>query len=164
MSKKLKNKEDKEPLQEAKEYAFFLLKYRPRTEKEICARLKRKNFEAGVIKTVLDFLKNRNFIDDESFARIWVESRIKKPLGLRRLKEELRVKGINKEIIERALNEIKKGYDEEETINVLISQKLEKSKGLDPEKAKRRIYAYLLRRGFSPEAVITAVSQLRIKS
>lgn len=148
-------------LQKAKNYAFLLLKFRVRSEKEIRQRLEKKKFNPQIIEETLAFLKEKQFIDDNYFARTWIESRIKKPLGIRRLKTELRIKGIDKEIIDSQINEIKNNYPEGEIVAQIAREKLKKIKGIDPQKAKRRIYAYLLRRGFSPEVVIDVLKNYR---
>lgn len=137
----------------------MLLKFRPRSERELEGRLGKKKFSVSVIRETLEFLKDKRFIDDAAFAKIWVESRIKKPLGLRRLRQELQAKGIDKGIIEGQLSEIKKNYQEEAIVRELIGGKLKKLKGIEPQKAKMRIYGYLLRRGFSPEVIIDLLNQ-----
>ncbi len=148
-------------LQKAKNYAFLLLKFRVRSEKEIRQRLKKKKFDPKIIEETLAFLKEKKFIDDNYFAKTWIESRIKKPLGIRRLKQELRIKGIDREIIESQINEIKKNYSEEDIVTQIAKEKLKRIKGIDPQKAKKRIYAYLLRRGFSPQVVIECLNQVQ---
>ncbi len=80
-------------------------------------------------------------------------------MGFRRLREELIRKGIDKEIIESQLEEIKKDYDEEGIVSGIVRKKLVSLQGLDPQKAKRRLYAYLLRRGFSPAIIIEKINQ-----
>ncbi len=147
-------------LQKAKDYAFLLLKFRLRSENEIRQRLKKKKFDADIIEMTLFFLKDKGFIDDNYFAKTWIESRIKKPLGIRRLKAELSIKGINKAIIDTQIDEIKKSYSEEDIVGGIAKGRLNKLKGIDPQKAKKRVYAYLLRRGFSPEVVIDIINQL----
>lgn len=147
-------------LQKAKDYAFLLLKFRLRSENEIRQRLKKKKFDADIIETTLFFLKDKGFIDDNYFAKTWIESRIKKPLGIRRLKAELSIKGINKAIIDTQIDEIKKSYSEEDIVGGIAKDRLNKLKGIDPQKAKKRVYAYLLRRGFSPEVVIDVLNQI----
>ena len=147
-------------LQKARDYAFLLLKFRPRSENEIRQRLKKKKFDVGIIEMTLSFLKDKGFIDDDYFAKTWIESRIKKPLGIRRLKAELSIKGINKAIIDTQIDEIKKSYSEEDIVGGIVKDRLNKLKGIDPQKAKKRVYAYLLRRGFSPEVVIDIINQL----
>jgi regulatory protein len=144
-----------------KAYAFFLLKFRPRSEDEIRARLKKKRFDAKIIEETLSFLKEKGFIDDAYFARVWVESRIRKPLGIRRLKQELKLKGIDSGIIESQISEIKKSYPEDKIVSRLVEEKLDRLKGIDPQKAKKRVYSWLLRRGFSPEIIITAISNYK---
>ena len=146
-------------LQRAKNYAFLLLKFRLRSEKEIYQRLKKKKFPEGIIQETLFFLRDKKFIDDNFFAKTWIESRLKKPLGLRRIKQELKLKGLDKEIIDSQIGEIKKGYSEQEIVIKVARQRLSKLKGIEPVKAKSRVYGYLLRRGFSPEIVIDVLNQ-----
>lgn len=150
-----------DPQEKAKNYAFLLLKFRLRSEKELCARLKKKKFDTGIIQETISFLKDKGFIDDNYFAQAWIESRLKRPLGLRRLRQELRLKGIDKEIIDDQIAKIKKNYSEEDVVLKIIRERIPKLKGLEPQKAKRRLYSYLLRRGFAPEIVIDAMNQLR---
>jgi len=141
----------------------LLLKFRLRSENEIRQRLKKKKFDADIIEMALSFLKDEGFIDDNYFAKTWIESRIKKPLGIKRLKAELSIKGINKAIIDTQINEIKKSYSEEDIVRGITRDRLNKLKGIDPQKTKKRVYAYLLRRGFSPEVVIDVLTQAKIR-
>jgi regulatory protein len=157
----VRNSHDPDSLEQAREYAFFLLKFRLRTEKELFQRLTKKGFSGDCVKQALEFLKEKRFIDDRLFAKAWVESRLKKPLGFRRLAMELKIKGVDEKIIDSRLDEAKKGYSEEAVVKEIIRQKQEKTRGIDPLKAKKRIYSYLLRRGFSPEVVIDSVSRLK---
>ena len=147
--------------QKARGYAFLLLKFRQRSENEIRQRLKKKKFNSEIIESTVSFLKDKGFIDDNYFAKTWIESRIKKPLGIRRLKAELSIKGINKEIIDTQINEIQKSYAEEDIVGGIARGRLNKLKGIDPQKAKQRVYAYLLRRGFSPQVVIGCLNQIQ---
>lgn len=153
-------KNNQELLQKARDYAFLLLKFRPRSEKELYTRLKKKKITDEIIGETLAFLKDKGFIDDQLFAKTWIESRLKRPLGLRRIKEELKLKGIDKEIIESEIRELKKTYTEPDIVIKIAKARLSKLKGIEPQKAKGRVYAYLLRRGFSPEIVIDAINQL----
>lgn len=146
-------------LEKAKNYCFLLLKFRLRSEKELYQRLKKKKFDEVIIERILIFLKDKGFIDDNYFAGAWIESRIKKPLGLRRLRQELSIKGIDKQTIDMQLEKIKNNYSEETVVSQVIEGQLKKIKGIDPQKARRRIYGYLLRRGFSPDVVIDVLNR-----
>ena len=155
----MKNKSTDE-IKKAKNYAFLLLKFRPRSEKEIYQRLKNKKFNEEIINDTIAFLKEKEFIDDNYFAKAWIQSRIKRPLGLGRLRAELKVKGVDKEIIDSQIEEIKKDYAEEDIVKAIAKAKISKLKGVEPLKAKRRILGYLLRRGFSAEIAFDVVGQL----
>jgi len=154
------NSKNTDVSQKAKEYAFLLLKFRLRSEKELFLRLKKKGYPEQVIRQTLVFLKEKRFIDDNLFAKSWIESRLKRPLGLRRIREELKLKGLDKEIIESKISQAKKDYSEEDCVRRIAQEKFDKLKGAEPYSAKRRVYAFLLRRGFSPEIVIDVINQL----
>jgi len=143
-----------------KEYAFFLLKYRARSEKELCYRLKEKKFPEEEIKKVISFLKEKKFIDDRAFTKVWAGSRLRRSFGLKRIAQELKLKGVAKEILEEGIAQVKKGYCESRVIEGLVKGKLSRLKDIEPVKARNRIYAYLVRRGFSPEIVIETLNRI----
>lgn len=137
----------------AKRYALLLLKFRVRSEKEMAGRLKEKKFAGPVVKNTLAFLKKNNLINDADFARLWIQARIGGLCGLDRLKEELRAKGVAARIIERELKKAGGNYKEEDTVARLAVEQLASMGNLEPQKAKRRLFAYLARRGFSQEII-----------
>jgi len=146
--------------QKARAYAFLLLKFRLRSEQELYSRLKRKKFPEQVIDSTLKFLKEKNFIDDRVFASAWTRARLKRPFGIRRITQELALKGVPKDIVQDTLLGIKDNYSETQIVQNLAKEKLEKLKGYEPIKARNRVNAYLLRRGFSPETVYDVLSKL----
>ena len=137
----------------AKKYAFLLLKFRLRSEKEIAERLRKKKFPEQIVKETTLFLKDKKFIDDVAFTKAWVSSRLRRPFGLRKIKQELAQKGLSKEIIQDALAQVKEHYNESQVVSQLAQQRFSKLKGIEPLKAKARVYGYLMRRGFSPEVI-----------
>lgn len=154
----MKNKASSDAIQEAKEYAFLLLKYRLRSEKEIRERLQRKGFGPQTIEDAVGFLKQKKFLDDDAFAKLWISSRIKKPFGMRRIRQELRIKGIDTQTIDKRFADLKGVYSEERVIDEIVRKKLDSQEKDGLQAAKRRLYAYLLRKGFSPDKVIDALS------
>lgn len=155
-----KDRPQSQSAEKARAYAFLLLKFRLRSEAELIARLKQKGFSEGLAQDTVDFLKDKEFIDDRLFAFGWVASRLKRPLGIRRIKQELLGKGLDKQIIEDSLEQAKKGYNETQTVNQLARQRFVRLSGIDPQKAKARVYGYLMRRGFSPDVVSEIIKQL----
>ncbi len=148
-------------LENAKRYAFFLLKFRLRSEKEIYQRLKKKDFPEEDIQKVVAFLKSKDFINDIVFARAWVDSRAKKPIGCRRLKTELKIKGIKEDIIDEQIERIKMVYPQGEIALELAKIRLDKLKSIEPQKALARVYGFLIRRGFSPDVVIDVLNNIK---
>lgn len=147
-------------LQKAKNYAFLLLKYRLRSEKELSSRLKQKSFSPEVIKKTLSFLKEKKFIDDNYFTKSWIEARLKKSLGPKRIRQELRLKGIDRELIDSYLAQLKEDYPEEEVVTRLALKKLNRLKHIESVKAKRRTFDFLLRRGFSYSLAMAVINKL----
>jgi regulatory protein len=144
----------------AKKFVFRLLKYRTRSYKELQERLKAKKFSPDVISQVIDYFDKLGLINDQVFALTWLNSRLGKPLGLRRIFFELKQKGISNEIIEEVQNKIKDNYNEYEVVQRLARDKIDKLKCLDQNKAKRRIYNFLIRRGFSVDIINDVINRL----
>ena len=149
-----------EDFEKAKNYAFLLLKFRLRSVNELVERLKRKGFTEERSREVVSFLEEKKFVDDKLFAKSWINARLKRPFGLRRIRLELKAKGVNKEVVEEEIGNISEDYTETEIVADLIKVKLKRLKGIEPVVAKRRIYGYLVRRGFSPEIVINNLNRL----
>ncbi|MBR5939588.1 RecX family transcriptional regulator, partial [Candidatus Saccharibacteria bacterium] len=118
---------------------------RPRSEKETFDYLYKKIYEKKLNKDYIDLiinkLKNKNYLNDLSFAEWYVENRfVKKGISRKSLQIELMQKGLPEEIISEVLD---KRNDEEE-IKKIIAKKRSK---YDDEK----LISYLCRQGFSFE-------------
>lgn len=132
------------------EYAFSralgYLGHRPRSRKEIKEYLGKKGFSESATADVLNRLENYRYIDDEQFARIWIEDRSRhRPRGEFALRYELKQKGIEEAILNRALS----GFEEKEPAWRAVFPRLKQWAGLDPLNLKKKIYDHLGRRGFS---------------
>jgi regulatory protein len=154
------NKKSKQDFNHALQYAFRLLKFRLRSEKEIITRLTRRGYSTATIEKVVRFLKQSSFLSDEEFAKIWTESRLKRPFGLRRIRQELKDKGVKEDLVEACLSQVKANYCEQETVLRLARQRLSRLKDPSSFKTKARLYNYLLRRGFSADTVYEVVVKL----
>ncbi|MBF0531813.1 MAG: regulatory protein RecX [Candidatus Omnitrophica bacterium] len=140
-------------MQGAKQSVFRLLKFRPRSVGEIREKLAAKNFDASTIEQTVDYFKKQQLLDDRLFARGWAASRLKKPWGIARIRRELRDKGVDAESINAAFAAQFGEYDEAQTVLDLAKRRAEKYRDNDVLTAKRRLYDYLCRRGFSAAAV-----------
>jgi len=147
-------------LASAKRIAYQLLKFRARSEREICDRLKQKGFPAEIIQQAVEHLYKLKYLNDQEFAAAWTNSRILKPLGLRRIAFELKQKGISPEIIEGTFDNLKGRYREYETVLELARNKFKKMKDIEENKAKQRIFSFLTRRGFNLDTINEVIDNL----
>ena len=147
-------------IQSAKRIAYLLLKFRARSEKEIRDRLKQKGFPSEIIAQVIEYLYRLKYLNNREFAIAWVNSRLVKPLGLGRITLELRQKGISNEIIAETLDNIRGKYREYDTVLALAKVKLNKMKGIEDAKARRRIYTFLAHRGFNLDTINEVMDNL----
>jgi len=149
-------------MQDAKEAAFQqalrLLSYRPRSEAEIRKKLAEKGFDQTVIHTVVDHLKTSNYLGDKDFAQEWVKNRSTfRPRGRRMLRYELQQKGVAEEHIQSALASIE---DEPELGYRAAIRYAARLADLDRETFRKRLSAYLARRGFSYGTVAPLVTRI----
>ena len=141
--------------------ALHLLSFRARSQHELAERLQRRGFTTEVISRALRNLTTRGLVDDRSFALHHARSHVlTRHMSRRRLKEELRGKGVAEEIVDATLREVFQEIDEEEVARAGAAKHLKTLGHLSAPVARRRLAAYLLRRGFSPETVHRIVTTL----
>jgi regulatory protein len=106
-----------------------------------------------VAERVYDRLVTKGYIDDEKFARYWVENRnLTKGSSKRKLVAELRAKGVEQSIIDGALEKSSRS-DNDELRKVLAKKRTK----YDDE---QKLIAYLARQGFSYDDIKSALSEL----
>lgn len=132
---------------------------RPRSEKEVRDWFKRKKVLPSVIEPVFNRLKSLSLVNDEEFARWWVQQRAEFRQKSRRvLGLELRQKGVAREISEKVLEnaDIPKEVD---LAKKAATKKLRTLRG-DLNENKKKLSDFLARRGFSWDTVKTVVEEL----
>ena len=144
-----------------KNYAYRLLHDRPRSRRELRERLARKGFDEATIDLVLADLTKAGQIDDAKFARFLVESRMHmNPVGDVILKHQLKAKGVSEEIIAGALEEKAASYDEYELALAMARERFERLKKLDRRKATKRVYDFMVRRGFNFDTIRRVIEEI----
>jgi regulatory protein len=140
-----------EQLHEARQYAFLLLSYKARATKELTQRLTRKGFSPDIIARVLQRLAELKMVDDAGFARRFAEDRISiGHKGKWRVRGELLKRGIDRQQIDAALEQ---APDEVAAAREVAGKYVSRNRRLEPDVLKRRLYALLARRGFSPDTI-----------
>ncbi|MCL6472493.1 MAG: recombination regulator RecX [Firmicutes bacterium] len=134
--------------------AVLLLSYRSRSVHEVSSRLKKAGFAPNIIEEAIGKLKDLGYLNDDNFARAWMNGRMSSNLyGKRRIKQELRLKGVPDEIISSAFEESLSEEDEYARAKELAETKLPSYKGIDKNVIYRRLSQFLLRRGYSSSVV-----------
>lgn len=142
----------REEARKARESALNLLGVRARSRKELRDRLLQKGFAPEAADEALQGLERSGFVNDAEFSEAWVRGRTGgRPMGPNRLSAELRQKGVDRELIDQALQAI----DPEMELDLALTvgrQKVEQFRGKTPQEqreGRRKLAALLQRRGFS---------------
>ena len=149
-----------------KQRAFRYLGRRQHSTSELRIKLKQKGYETELINDVLDDLKNKNYLDDTEFAKMFVEEKIKLKLwSEQKLKSELIKKGINAEIISDVLRNI---ISDEDTLNnamTVAEKKYDNLKNRDVENdvIKSKLVAFLKSRGYNYDVIKEVCDELIIE-
>ncbi len=129
--------------------AYAFLAYKARSRKEIIKKLKERKISENIIEDILKLLTEQKYLDDSSYAKLYLENIVSsKPAGRRLIKLKLGEKGIDKETADKIIEE---NYDEESEYTAArkllkkYSVRLKNKPG--PEK-KRKSFSYLISRGF----------------
>jgi len=144
-------------------WAYFYLKFRPRTEKEIVdylnKKITKKNLPKKNIEKVIRVLKEQGLVDDRRFIEWLVDQRSRfRPRGVFGLKTELIRYGVDEKEINDFFN--KNQIDEKALIDQYLERYLvKKGDTIKTEKGRERMVKHLLRRGFSYQSVKSALAK-----
>jgi regulatory protein len=127
-----------------------------RSRRELRDKLAKKAVPDELAERLLDRFTEVGLVDDEAFARSWVESRQRsRGLARRALAQELRHKGVDDETARTALDDLDPSL-EERAAHDLVRKKLRSMRGVDHATATRRLAGALARKGY-PAGVAFAV-------
>ena len=108
------------------------------------------------IDRVLERLRGVGLVDDAAFVRYWIDNRAQfKPKGAVALRQELRRKGVDREVIDAVLEESEHAEDKA-AIQAAVA-KADRYRQLPRQEFAQKLGAYLARRGFDYETVREAV-------
>lgn len=142
-------------------YALKLLNIRLRSRSELEKRFKEKGYQKDIIKKVIFSLKDLEYINDLKFAKSWVEDRMRfNPKAPRVLRLELKDKGVDEKIINNVISSVENNYNFKDVASNLAKKRIRLfKKGIELDKAKKRIFDYLRRRGFTYNLVYEIINR-----
>lgn len=137
-------------VEKARQRALHLISYRPRSIAEVEQNLRQKGFAEQVITAVVVRLQEVALLDDEAFARYWLEQReIFKPRSRMALQQELQQKGVDRAIIDTVLADL----DETDAARRAAQGRMAQWARLPEEAFRSKMGSFLQRRGFNYEIV-----------
>jgi regulatory protein len=146
--------DDEKAATRARNAAYRLLTLRPRSRRELEEKLRAKEFSDPVVEEVVKHCARLGYIDDRKFALQWAAYRARcRGYGRRRIEQELKRKGIGRELISEALTESVSSEQELEAAQQAAERKLRSLRTDDPEARRRRLAGFLERKGFSFEII-----------
>lgn len=156
---KLKKIAYEENLINCKETALKIIERSYKTKKEMIKRLLEKGYALEEINETLKFLEEYNFINDESYAKAFINDRTKTQ-GKQKIKYALKNKGVSDEIIEEELSKLDM-EKEKENANILALKKYSIliKRESDKYKLKEKIIRFLISRGYDYEVAKDAVNE-----
>lgn len=139
--------------------AAAFLAVRQRSVAETTRRLRHLGYPAELVERVVRQLVELRYLDDQAFARAWVESRDRaRPRGTTALRRELAVKGVPRELIaevvagrEEPSDDNPESADSAAALRLLERRRSTLDREPDPVRRRQKAYALLARNGFDPE-------------
>lgn len=146
----------------ARERMLYLLKDSDKTEKQIREKLEAGYYPQNVIEAAVAFGKKYHYIDDERYAKNFLEGRSQQ-LSRRELEYKLLQKGISKEICRKIYESMGDGESQEEEAIERILRKRNVNFSEMTGEESQKIYTYLMRKGFSYGTILKKVSEFETR-
>jgi regulatory protein len=137
--------------------ALNLLGYRARSEAEIRDRLGRYGYAGETIEAVVGRLEELGYLDDAEFARLKAREKARR-YGPRRVSVELRKSGVGEELAREVVEEEFAGRSE---VGEARSAAARRYNGRGSDAEARRVYGFLVRRGYSAEVCAQVAREYR---
>ncbi len=137
-------------------YVFGLLAKKPYTEREIRTKLYQKGYSSETTQKIIETIKEYKLIDDSDYAKTYVDSN--KTKSKREIEFNLSQKGIDKHIIQNAVNDIEN--DDEMAKIDIITAKYMKNKPKTSENLQK-LFRYLQGKGFEFGLIKNKISKLK---
>jgi regulatory protein len=153
--------------------AFRFVSYRPRSRHEISGYLSRylkrhKKEDPDLLEKILLRLTDLGYVDDVKFT-VWLISsrRSNKPKGMRVIKNELKAKGVERQTVEEISGNINRyrqdnaaGETEYEIALKAVTPKLRIWRKFPVLDRKKKIYGFLMRRGFDNDTAVSVIDEV----
>ena len=160
------------------EAAARFLEARSRSVQEVRRRLTGTGYRADLVDAAIARMLELGMLDDEAFARAWVESRDRaRPRGERAIRAELGLKGVDRPTVDLVLGERREalsggGSDDGVPVapdlvaaeRLLARHRRSLERVADPRQRRQRAYQLLARNGFDPETCREVAARVQVQA
>jgi regulatory protein len=136
--------------------ALNLLAVQARSSRDLKRRLVQKGEPAAYVERAIERLTAVGLLDDAQFARQLARSKaVGQGASKRRVQQEMFKRGVARDVADEAITEVfeEEQVDESESAEAAARKKLRTLTGADDETRRRRLYGFLARRGYGPDAI-----------
>lgn len=141
----------------AKKRAMHLLEKMDRTEQALRNKLLEGEYPQDLVEDAITYVKRFHYVDDARYADCYVRVRgASKSRG--KLLAELQQKGVDRELAAQVLDQYEDDRDELQMIRQLL-EKRHYDPGTASVQEQRRMYGYLMRRGFQSTDICRAIGR-----
>src|SRR5688572_20057980 len=144
--------------------ALDMLARAPRSVRDLRRRLLLKGEGEADVDAAVERLTAAGLLDDAAYARAFARSKVSSQgFSRRRLQQELAKRGVARDVADAAIAEVLHDEDVDEVANIerVARKKLRALHGLDEATQRRRLYAFLGRRGYLVDDVRVVLERLR---
>src|SRR4051812_43378511 len=140
--------------------ALNMLAFRARSSTELARSLVRKGEEKACVDWTVERLKEHGLLDDSAFAQSFTRAKV---LGAkqsrRRVQQDLARRGVNRAVSDAAIDTVfeEEGVDQRAIVEEAARKKLRGLRALEPAVRRRRLYAFLARRGYDADDIRAAM-------
>ncbi len=143
---------------EAWQLALKLLAARSLSVAELRRKLRSRGVESGTVEVVIQELEARRYLDDEKLSELYIQTLIeRKAYGRRWFFHKLLQRGIDKQVIEEALDKVFDQVSESDLAFRAASSKLAKLQADEPKARPAKLARFLRNRGFSEGLILQVV-------
>lgn len=139
-------------IKRARKRAMFLLEKMDRTESQLRDKLRQGFYAEDIIEDAISYVKGYHYIDDIRYARTYVRCQ-KERKSKRQIKVDLLQKGVDREVIDSAIEAEYETESEQELILKWIEKRHYSIENSDI-KEKQKMYQFLMRKGFRSEDIL----------
>ncbi len=147
-------------------FALRMLGQRSYTEYRLRRKLQQKEFPDLEVAAVMERLQAAGLINDVRYAESFARGKLgaNAAVSPRHVTNSLVRRGINRKIAEQAVADVMEAecFDAGETISRAVAKKLRSVQHLEPTAARRRLYGFLVRRGFDLREIRSTLNSLKL--